>query len=259
MKIVILCGGQGTRLREETEIKPKPMVEIGGMPILWHIMKTYAHYGFTDFILCLGYKGEVIKDFFYHYEMLANDFTIELGTRNITIYPKHAERGWKVTLVDTGLHVMTGARIKSIERFIDDDVFMVTYGDGVANINVNELLKYHAGHGKVGTVTGVFPPSRYGELVICNDKVLSFDEKPDHKMNTINGGYFVFKKEVFNYLSHDDDCILERKPLKKLAADNQLKVFNHKGFWQCMDTYRDYKYLNELLGANKALWKVWSE
>lgn len=157
MKVVILCGGQGMRLREETEIRPKPMVPIGGMPILWHIMKTYAHYGFKEFILCLGYKGEVIKEYFYNYEMLSNDFTIELGTKNVEIYQKHAEKGWKVTLVDTGIYGMTGARVKRIEKFVDSDTFMLTYGDGIIDLNLNTLLKFHKSHGNIGTVTGVFP------------------------------------------------------------------------------------------------------
>ena len=195
MKVVILCGGFGTRLREETEIKPKPMIEIGGMPILWHIMKTYAHYGFKDFILCLGYKKEIIKDFFYHYEILSNDFTIELGTRNIDIHPSHSEYGWKVTLSNTGLHTMTGARIKKIERYINSDIFMLTYGDGVTDLNIKNLVDFHIQHGKIGTITGVFPPSRYGELLLHEDHVISFTEKPTTNYNSINGGYFVFVTE----------------------------------------------------------------
>lgn len=257
MKVVILCGGFGTRLREETEIRPKPMVEIGGMPILWHIMKTYAYYGFTDFILCLGYKGEAIKEYFYHYEIFSNDFTIELGTKNINVYPRHAEKNWQVTLVDTGLKAMTGARVKRIEEFIDTDTFMLTYGDGVANLNIKELLKLHQNHGKIGTVTGVFPPSRYGELSISEDSVLSFKEKPKNYVNLINGGYFVFNKDFFKYLNDDDNCVLEREPLQKLSAEGQLKVFHHDKFWQCMDTYRDYKFLNECWENGKAPWKVW--
>jgi glucose-1-phosphate cytidylyltransferase len=257
MKVVILCGGFGTRLREETEIKPKPMIEIGGMPILWHIMKTYAWYGFKDFILCLGYKGEKIKEFFYHYEILSNDFTIELGTNNIEIHPRHSEHGWKITLVDTGLNAMTGARVKRIERFVDDEYFMVTYGDGVTDLNIQDLLNFHMGHGKIGTVTGVFPPSRYGELLIHKDQVIAFAEKPETDVNSINGGYFVFNRKFFSYLKDDDSCVLEREPLESLASDGELKVFTYKGFWQCMDTYRDYKYLTELWEKGEALWKVW--
>lgn len=263
-KVVILCGGMGSRLREETEIKPKPMVEIGGMPILWHIMKTYAHYGFSEFILCLGYKGEVIKRYFYNYEMLSNDFTIELGSKNIDIYRRHSEKGWKVTLVNTGLHAMTGARVKRIEKFIDSDTFMLTYGDGVANINIEELLSFHKKHGKIGTVTGVFPLSRYGELLISEDRVVSFDEKPTnaqrptnrHK-NSISGGYFVFNKEFFKYLRDDDSCVLEKESLQRLAGEGQLKVYHHRGFWQCMDTYRDHTFLQNLWEKGEALWKIW--
>jgi glucose-1-phosphate cytidylyltransferase len=257
MKVVILCGGFGTRLKEETELKPKPMIEIGGMPILWHIMKAYAHYGFNEFILCLGYKGEVIKEYFYNYEILSNDFTIELGTKDIKIHRKHSEAGWKITLVDTGLNAMTGARVKRIERFIDGDTFMLTYGDGVTDLDINRLLQYHEGHGKIGTVTGVYPPSRYGELTIYKDQVLSFNEKQKKQNNSINGGYFVFNRKLFHYLKNDDACILERKPLEKLTSDGELKVFHHKGFWQCMDTNRDYKYLNEMWGKEDAPWTVW--
>ncbi len=259
IKVVILCGGFGTRLREETEIKPKPMVEIGGMPILWHIMKIYAHYGFTDFILCLGYKGYVIKEYFYHYEMLSNDFTIELGTRKIDIHPRHSEYGWKITLVDTGLNAMTGARIKRIEGFIDGDTFMLTYGDGITDLNINKLLRFHKSHGKIGTITGVTPPSRYGELLINKDQVLSFKEKPVINNSSINGGYFIFNRRFFDYLSADDGCVFEREPLERLASDGELKVFHHRGFWQCMDTYRDYRYLSELWEKGNPPWKVWEE
>src|SRR3989338_2502544 len=257
MKVVILCGGQGMRLREETEIRPKPMVSIGGMPILWHIMKTYAHYGFKEFVLCLGYKGEAIKDYFYNYEMLSNDFMIELGSKNIDIYPKHAENGWKVTLVDTGLHAMTGTRVKRIEKFIDADTFMLTYGDGLIDLNLNAVLKFHQSHGKVGTVTGVFPQSRYGELSIQDDHVLAFDEKPANNKSFISGGYFIFDKKIFKYLTDENSCVLEEGPLRRLAAEGQLKVYTHNGFWQCMDTYRDYVYLQELWEKGNPRWKKW--
>lgn len=255
--VVILCGGRGTRLTEVTELKPKPMAEIGSIPILWHIMKIYAHYGFNNFILCLGYKGEIIKEYFYNYEMLSNDFTVELGSKNIEFHPKHSEKGWRVTLVGTGLKSMTGARVKRAEKFINTDIFMLTYGDGVTNLNIKSVLDFHKNHGKIGTVTGVFPPSRYGELFIEEDRVLVFDEKPHNHMNSINGGYFVFNREFLDYLQDDDNCILEREPLQKLTAKGELKVFTHKGFWQCMDTYRDYKYLNELWESGRAQWKVW--
>jgi glucose-1-phosphate cytidylyltransferase len=257
MKTVILCGGMGTRIREETEIRPKPMVEIGGMPILWHIMKTYAGYGFNEFILCLGYKGEQIKEYFYNYEMLSNDFTIELGTKNIDVYPRHSEKGWKVTLVDTGSDAMTGARVKRVQKFIDSDTFMLTYGDGVADINIKNLLEFHKQHGKIGTVTAVTPPSRYGELIISEDHVMSFTEKPQEVKDSISGGYFVFNSKIFDYLEDKDNCVLEKEPLCSLALDKQLKVYKHKGFWQCMDTYRDYKYLQSLWDKGDPPWKIW--
>ncbi len=257
MKVVILCGGMGTRLREETELRPKPMVEIGGMPILWHIMKVYAAYGFNDFILCLGYKGEVIKEYFYNYEMLANDFTIELGTRDIKIYPRHQEKGWKVTLADTGLNSMTGARVKRIEKYVEGDSFLLTYGDGVAGIDIDQLLSFHKKHGKIGTVTRVSPPSRYGELKVCRDHVVAFNEKPEDNGCAISGGYFVFNRKFFDYLEDNDNCVMERDPLQKLAADGQLKVYSHYGFWQCMDTWRDYNFLKDLWDKGEAPWKIW--
>ena len=257
MKVIILCGGFGTRLREETEVRPKPMVEISGRPILWHIMKTYAHYGYKDFILCLGYKGEVIKNYFLNYEQLNNDFTIELGTGSIQLYNQHDEHGWRVSLIDTGLHTMTGARAKRVEKYIEDDCFMLTYGDGVTDLNINDLVEFHKSRGKIATVTGVSPPSRYGELGIAGDRVVSFREKPQTQDSFIGGGYFVFNREFFDYLSEDEGCVLERQPLERLAEDGQLSVYTHKGFWQCMDTYRDYSYLNELWDQGRAQWKVW--
>lgn len=257
MKVVILCGGQGMRLREETDIKPKPMVTIGAMPIVWHIMKIYAQYGFKEFILCLGYKGEMIKEYFYNYEMLSNDFTVELGTKNVEIHPKHDEKGWKVTLVDTGQQAMTGARVKRIERFIDGEDFMLTYGDGVIDLDMRTVLAFHRKHGKMGTVTGVYPQSRYGELTIQDDHVLLFDEKPQNNKISINGGYFIFKKNIFEYLRDADDCILEKEVLPRLSAQGEMKAYIHEGFWQCMDTYRDYSYLKELWDKGKAPWKKW--
>lgn len=257
MKVVILCGGFGTRIRDISENIPKPMIEIGSMPILWHIMKTYSFYGFNEFILCLGYKGKVIKDYFYNYDMRSNDFTIDIGSNKIVIHPRHSEQGWKVTLVDTGLNTMTGGRVKRIEKFIDEDVFMLTYGDGVTNLDIKELLNFHMSHQKIGTVTGVYPPSRYGVLKIYKDQVASFDEKPQVEDNSISGGYFIFNREIFSYLNDNTDCILEKDPLEKLVSDKQLKVFNHRGFWQCMDTFRDYKYLVDLWQRGQAPWKIW--
>lgn len=257
MKIVILCGGLGTRLREETEYKPKPMVEIGDRPILWHIMKIYSAYGFNEFVLCLGYKGEMIKDYFYHYKIRNNDFSINLRSGDIAIHDSREENDWNLILANTGPNSMTGARIKRIEKYIQDDVFMVTYGDGVTDMNISNLLKYHQKHGKIGTVTGVYPPSRYGELRIEGDRVVSFDEKPDTGVAPISGGYFVFNREFFDYLKSDESCVLEKQPLANLAHDGQLKVYNHRGFWQCMDTYRDYMFLNDLWKSDRAKWKVW--
>ncbi len=257
MKVVILCGGQGTRLREETEVKPKPMVEIGGYPIVWHIMKTYAQYGFKEFVLCLGYKGNYIKQYFCNYEILENDFTLDLGSKDLTFHTRHAEEGWKVTLADTGEHAMTGARVKRIQSYIDEDYFMLTYGDGVIDLDIKKLVDFHKSHGRIGTVTGVFPQSRYGELLIEDDHVVSFSEKPmDHK-NSISGGYFVFHKKIFDYLENEDSCILESDALQKLAKDGELKVFVHDGFWQCMDTYRDYMYLQNIWKTGDAPWRKW--
>lgn len=258
MKVVILCGGLGTRLREETEYKPKPMVEVAGKPILWHVMKTYAHYGYTDFVLCLGYKGDVIRDYFYHYETRNSDFTIELGTRNIVTHGFPPEKGWRVTLAETGKSAMTGARVKRVERYLDDDVFLLTYGDGVCDVNIRELVDFHRRHGKMGTVTGVLPPSRFGELLVDQSAVVQFDEKPQmHGGGMINGGYFVFNCTFLQYLSDRDGCILEREPMERLVKDGQLEAFRHKGFWQCMDTYRDMEYLNGLWAKGAAAWKVW--
>lgn len=258
MKVVILCGGLGTRLREETEYKPKPMIEIAGKPILWHIMKTYAHYGYTEFMLCLGYKGDVIRDYFYNYEARNSDSTIELGNRNILVHGSHPEKGWRITLVETGKNTMTGARVKRMERYLDDDVFLLTYGDGVSDIDINALVSFHKNHGKIGTVTGVLPPSRFGELLVNGSSVSRFNEKP--QMNAggvINGGYFVFNRAFMRYLSDHESCVLERDPLERLVKDGELQVFLHKGFWQCMDTYRDMEYLNALWAKGSAPWKVW--
>ena len=257
MKVVILCGGFGTRLREETELRPKPMVEIGGKPILWHIMKTFAHYGFKEFVLCLGYKGDVIKNYFLNYERLNNDFTVHLGTGDIQVHNQHDEQGWQVTLVETGLNTMTGARLKRVEEYIDGDEFILTYGDGVIDLDINALVDYHQSKGKIGTVTGVSPRSHYGELDISDGRVLSFREKPQGRDSFISGGYFVFSKEFYKYLSDEESCVLEREPLERLAEDGELSVYTHPGFWQCMDTYRDYLYLNDLWTGGNAPWRVW--
>ncbi len=258
IKVVILCGGKGMRLREETEFKPKPMVEIGERPILWHIMKTYAHYGHTDFVLCLGYRGEHIKNYFLNFELLTSDLRLELGRKDsLKLLDAHPETGWRITLADTGLEAQTGARIKRVQKYVDSPLFMLTYGDGVGNIDVGRLLEFHQSHGKIGTVTGVCPPSRFGELEIKSNQVMAFSEKPLLHSNWINGGYFVFDQRIFNYISGDEQCSFEQEPLKKLAADGELMLYSHDGFWQCMDTYRDMSMLNKLWEANQAPWKVW--
>jgi glucose-1-phosphate cytidylyltransferase len=253
--VVILCGGMGTRLREETEYKPKPMVEIGGKPIIWHIMKHYAHYGFHRFILCLGYKGSVIKEYFLNYQAMSNDFIINLGRGNQLEYQSnHPEHDFNVTLADTGLTTMTGGRVKRIEKFIDTETFMVTYGDGLANINIDDLVAFHQGHGKFATLTASRPPSRFGILELTDDdQVKQFREKVQTEW--INGGFFVFNRRVFDYL--DPDCILEGEPIEKLTADKQLMAFRHEGFWIGMDTYREYEMLNKMWDAGNASWKVW--
>jgi glucose-1-phosphate cytidylyltransferase len=257
-KVVILCGGRGTRLREETELRPKPLIEIGGRPILWHIMKTYAAYGFTDFVLCLGYKGEMIKEYFLNYEAMNNDCTITLGKKNsIEFHTDHLENGWSITLVDTGLDTMTGSRVRKIAPYIDSDCFMLTYGDGVADVNVKDLLAFHRARKKIGTVTGVHPSSRFGELIIDGEKVISFSEKPQTTNGFINGGFFIFKKKIFDYIGKGDQVYLEREPLEQLASDGQLAVYLHEGFWQCMDTRRELDLLNRLWDEGKAPWKAW--
>jgi glucose-1-phosphate cytidylyltransferase len=258
MKTVILCGGTGTRLKEETEFRPKPMVHVGNRPVLWHIMKTYAYFGYTDFVLALGYKGEMIKNYFCHYELMNNDVTIELGKpEKIQIHQKHNESGWKVTLADTGEKALKGARLKKVERYINEDTFMMTYGDGLANVNINELLNFHHGHGKLATVTGINPASRFGELKIKGNRVDSFSEKPKDSNGLVNGGFFVFSKKIFDYLSEDNNCDLEIGQLEKIASEGQLMVYRHAGFWACMDTIRDMEYLNKLWDENNAEWKLW--
>jgi glucose-1-phosphate cytidylyltransferase len=258
MKVVILCGGLGTRLREETEFRPKPMVNIGSRPILWHVMKYYSQFGYEDFVLALGYKGEMIKNYFCHYEVMNNDVTIELGQpENICIHQSHAESGWKITLADTGENALKGARLKKIEKYISDDTFMMTYGDGIADVDISALLAFHKSHGKLVTVTGINPASRFGELKIDGERVESFAEKPQTGNRYINGGFFVFNKAIFNYLSIDDSCDLEIGPMEQLAKEGQLMVYKHKGFWACMDTLRDMEYLNNIWDSGTAKWKIW--
>ena len=255
-----MAGGLGTRLREETEFKPKPMVQIGGKPILWHIMKTYSHYGFRDFVICLGYKGEMIKEYFFNYEYLNNDFQIELGDSNkVKTLTGHDEKGWKVILSDTGPRTLKGGRIKRIEKYIKGDTFMATYGDGLANIDISALLDFHKKHGKLATLTGITinPTSRFGELKTDGERVESFKEKPTTVSNLINGGYFVFNRKIFDYLRPDEDCDLEVGALEEIAHQNQLMVYRHPGFWTCMDTIADMGRINQLWDEDKVEWKVW--
>ncbi len=240
MKAVILAGGYGTRLEEETVVKPKPMVEIGGKPILWHILKTYSHYGINDFVICLGYKGYMIKEYFANYFVHSSDLTIDIKNNKIEIHSVNSEP-WKITLIDTGESSMTGGRIKRIEKFVDD-TFLMTYGDGVGDINITDLINFHKKNQTIATLTAVQPQGRFGTLEIKNDKITKFVEKPSGDNSWINGGYFVFEKSFFDYLD-GDDTILEKKPLETLAKLNQLSVFKHDGFWQPMDTMREYKCL----------------
>jgi glucose-1-phosphate cytidylyltransferase len=256
MKVAILCGGQGTRLREETEFRPKPLVEIGGRPILWHIMKLYAHYGFHDFVLCLGYKGNMIKQYFLNYEAMNNDFTICLGRgSSIEHMDDHPEQDFRVTLADTGQETMTGGRVLRAARYLEDETFMVTYGDGVSDVDICKLLAFHQSHGKLATVTTFRPISRFGILDIQSNRVCSFNEKPKADA-WASAGYFVFNRRVLDYLD-GDNCTLERAPLERLAAAGQLMAYHHEGFFYAMDTFREYQALNDLWESGDAPWKVW--
>ena len=257
MKAVIFCGGQGTRLREETEYRPKPLVDVGGRPILWHIMKSYAHYGVRDFILCLGYRGQMIKEYFLNYEAMNNDFSINLGQKHQIAYlGSHEEQDFNVTLADTGLETMTGGRLARIKPYIQDETFMVTYGDGLSDVNIAHLLQFHQSHGKIATVTTVCPVSRFGEVGINeNGQVSAFSEKP-RQSSSISAGFFVFNRRVFDYLE-GDSCILEQAPLERLVAEGELMAYRHDGFFFAMDTYREYLHLNELWNEGKAPWRVW--
>lgn len=256
-KVVILCGGLGTRLREETEYRPKPMVDVGGRPILWHIMKTYAHYKFTDFVLALGYRGTFIKEYFLNYEAMNNDFTIGLGPKEgMEFHDAHTEVGYKVTLSDTGADTMTGGRIKRLSRYVQNETFMATYGDGLMDIDLGKLMAFHRSHGKLATVTVVRPRSRFGIIDVSPENaVQSFAEKPVVG-DWVNAGYFIFEPQVLDYIDNDA-TILEREPLERLAREGQLMAYRHDGFFYAMDTYREYKELNELWSTGQAPWKVW--
>lgn len=256
MKAVILAGGFGTRLSEETSLKPKPMVEIGGRPILWHIMNIYSKFGVNDFIICCGYKGYIIKEYFANYYMHMSDLTVDLHSGNIEYYNCKAEP-WKITLIDTGLNTMTGGRIKRVREYVGNETFMLTYGDGVADVNINELLEFHKHYGKVATVTAVQPSGRFGALNIDgSNNVNTFMEKPDGDGAWVNGGFFVLEPEVFDYIENDS-TIFEREPLEGLARDNKLSAYKHKGFWKPMDTLRDKNELEDLWEKGKAPWKMW--
>lgn len=254
MKVILLAGGLGTRLSEYTDTIPKPMVTVGGRPILWHIMRTYAHFGHKDFYLALGYKAELIKEYFLHYRSLNADFTVDLATGAVSPHQTD-DADWRVTLVHTGLESMTGGRVKRLQSFIGNEPFMLTYGDGVANIDVDALLKFHRCHGKMVTVTAVHPGARFGELMIESDQVNRFQEKPQMGQGWINGGYFVIQPEFFDLIA-GDATILEREPLEQAARLGELMAYRHEGFWQCMDTKRDRDSLEELWQSGKAAWKV---
>ncbi|HZS44667.1 MAG TPA: glucose-1-phosphate cytidylyltransferase [Blastocatellia bacterium] len=255
MKVVILAGGLGTRLAEETEVRPKPMIEIGGRPILWHIMKHYSCFGFKEFFIALGYKGEMIKHYFIDYYSLNCNLSIDLSNGQVNPVKRESE-DWIVHLMDTGQNVNTGGRVRNLKPWLKDSTFMVTYGDGVSNINLQELLKFHKSHGKIGTVSAVRPPARFGGLLFDGDMVTKFTEKPQSGEGWINGGYLVFEPGIFDYLDGDESS-LEAHALERLAVDKQLFAYRHPDFWQCMDTLRDKKYLEGLWDENRAPWKVW--
>lgn len=258
MPLVILCGGQGTRLREVTENIPKPLVDIGGRPILWHIMKLYRHHGTRRFVLALGYKSDLIKDYFLSYRTTMADFTVHMNPRAVEFHNVAGNEDWAVTCAETGLYTGTGARLRRVRDYVDADTFLFTYGDGVADVDISALVDYHNTHDQVATVTGVHPASRYGEMTMDGDTVVEFNEKPTLPAGFVSGGFFVFDRGVFDYLSEDDDEMLEQNPLQKIARDGQLQVFPHEGFWTGMDTFRDYTMLNDLWKRGAAPWKVWT-
>ena len=259
MQVVILAGGFGTRISEESHLKPKPMIEIGGRPILWHILKYYSSFGFNDFIICLGYKGYVIKEFFADYYLHMSDITFDFKCENEMIIHKNFAEPWRVTLVDTGLNTMTGGRIKRVKKYIGNETFMMTYGDGVADVDLNALLEFHKKHGRIATMTAIQPHGRFGILDINDSNAISsFREKLQQDSGWINGGFMVLEPGVFDFLENDD-TVFEKQPLERLAEEGNLYAYQHKGFWQCMDTQRDKMLLEKLLKENQAPWKVWQE
>lgn len=256
MKVVLLAGGFGTRISEESQFRPKPMIEIGGRPILWHIMKEYSHYGFNDFIICAGYKQDYIKEYFAHYYMYNSDISFDFAHDNsMEIFNNNAEP-WKVTIINTGLNTLTGGRVKRIAPYVNNETFMLTYGDGVCDVNIKEVLKFHKEQGKICTITAVKPEGRFGILDIKENLIKSFREKDKQDVGYINGGYMVCEPAIFDYIENDATT-LEQQPFERLAAEGQLVPFKHNGFWQCMDTMRDKEKLENLLADNKAPWKVW--
>jgi glucose-1-phosphate cytidylyltransferase len=257
MKCVILAGGLGTRLSEETEHIPKPMVQIGGKPILWHIMKTYGHHGVNDFVVCLGYRGYVIKEYFANYFLHTSDITFDIRNRSLEVHQNTAEP-WKVTLIDTGAETMTGGRLKRVGAHVAEGTFCMTYGDGVSDVDIAKLLAFHRSHGRLATVTAIAPLARFGALEMQGDRVMGFREKPPSGEGLINGGFFVLEPGALAYIAEGDASIWERGPMERLAADGQLMAFRHSGFWQPMDTLRDKKMLEDIWASGRAPWKVWS-
>ena len=255
MKTIILCGGEGTRLKEETEFKPKPMVYIGDKPLIWHIMKIYSYYGFNEFIVALGYKGNMIKEYFMHERTFVNDFSLDTKTGDI-IFHNNGCDDFKITFAETGSDSLTGERVLRLKKYIDDDGFMLTYGDGVADIDINALLKFHKSHGRLATITTVHSPERFGRIAFEGNQITAFYEKPAHAEGWINGGYFVLNSKVFDYIENDE-TIWERSPVERLAHDGQLFGYRHSGFWSCMDTLKEKNFLEELWNSGKAPWKVW--
>lgn len=256
MKAVILCGGKGTRMKEETEYRPKPLVDIGGKPIIWHILKNYYHYGIKDIILCLGYKGYMIKRYFNEMNWINNDYTLQINNEmNIIKYHTKEDENWNITLVDTGLETLTAGRLKKIENYIDEENFLMTYGDGLSDVNIKKLVEYHKDKGKVVTLTGIHPTSSFGVIEVENGIAKSFKEKPQLD-GMINGGFMVLNKKVFKYIA-DTDCMFENEPLMKITAEGELAVFEHKGFWTAIDTFKDVERVNALCKADKIPWKVW--
>ena len=256
MKAVILAGGLGTRLSEETGLRPKPMIEIGGKPILWHLLKVYSAHGIDDFVICLGYKGYMVKEYFANYFLHTSDVTFDIGQNRMTVHHRHAEP-WRVTLVDTGDHTQTGGRLRRAAEYLDEDSFCFTYGDGLADVDIGASIAFHRAHGRLATVTAVQPPGRFGALQMDGDRIRDFHEKPSGDGSWVNGGFFVLSRGVLAHLD-GDDCIWEREPLEALAAQDQLRAFRHSGFWQPMDTLRDKNKLEELWQSGEAPWKSWT-